>query len=748
MGLLHDGILDSSITASSCLDAYSCVTRSRLNTMATKMYRGAWLPRVADENQWIQTFSGNFDTSTPVANEFSPPFVARFVRLEPQTWHNYIALRLEFYIKGPVADAIDTARPLGMMDGQIPDVFISSSSCHSKYFCTRHARLNYPSASWLANRNDYEQWIKADLRAVYIVQGVITQGQPNFDQWVTRFTISHSLDGKTWAKVKDHCTSETKTFVGNHDSRTPIVNFFDRDFKARLVRLEPKSWYGHISMRFEVMGKGPIAEHMFESMELGVEHRHARLYSMTASSCHDHRHCADHARLNQASWSAELRGAWMPKRDDRKQWVQVDLSHPYLITGIVTKGMQGTHKWVSSFLVSHSNNGRDYEPLRDKCCEEPEDFIANDDDSTQVTNTFHPPFTARYVRIYPVSWVERIALRFELLGVKLTNGEAMITRPLGLEDRRIADSQLSASSCWNTIQCANTARLFNEYQAWSPKKTDKNPWIQVDLRQSFRLEAVLTQGRDNADNWIQTFLVTYSLDGYSWTYSLGNDGQPQIFHSNQDRNSLVVNPFMPAFVARFVRIEPLSWHHHISLRFELFGAGPIPVIPNTLGLEDYRIADSELQASSCNNDRHCANHARLNFAGEDEQGGTPSNSVTSSGKLPGAWIPRYNDHNQWVGVDLVEKYRVVGVITQGREDADQWVTSFAVSYSMDNEAWSFIGDCDREEKIYRGNHDRSTPIINLFETPLLARSVRVHPKRWTRHIALRLELLGNGPVAV
>eukprot|EP00057_Strongylocentrotus_purpuratus_P031768 XP_785592.3 PREDICTED: uncharacterized protein LOC580443 [Strongylocentrotus purpuratus] len=541
MGLLHDGILDSSITASSCLDAYSCVTRSRLNTMATKMYRGAWLPRVADENQWIQTFSGNFDTSTPVANEFSPPFVARFVRLEPQTWHNYIALRLEFYIKGPVADAIDTARPLGMMDGQIPDVFISSSSCHSKYFCTRHARLNYPSAS--------------------------------------------------------------------------------------------------------------------------------------------------------------------------------------------------------------CNNGRDYEPLRDKCCEEPEDFIANDDDSTQVTNTFHPPFTARYVRIYPVSWVERIALRFELLGVKLTNGEAMITRPLGLEDRRIADSQLSASSCWNTIQCANTARLFNEYQAWSPKKTDKNPWIQVDLRQSFRLEAVLTQGRDNADNWIQTFLVTYSLDGYSWTYSLGNDGQPQIFHSNQDRNSLVVNPFMPAFVARFVRIEPLSWHHHISLRFELFGAGPIPVIPNTLGLEDYRIADSELQASSCNNDRHCANHARLNFAGEDEQGGTPSNSVTSSGKLPGAWIPRYNDHNQWVGVDLVEKYRVVGVITQGREDADQWVTSFAVSYSMDNEAWSFIGDCDREEKIYRGNHDRSTPIINLFETPLLARSVRVHPKRWTRHIALRLELLGNGPVA-
>ncbi|XP_041477391.1 lactadherin-like [Lytechinus variegatus] len=322
----------------------------------------------------------------------------------------------------------------------------------------------------------------------------------------------------------------------------------------------------------------------------------------------------------------------------------------------------------------------------------------------------------------------------------------MATRPLGMEDRSIADSQLSASSCWNTIQCASTARLFNEYQAWSPKKNDKKPWIQVDLRQSFRLEAVLTQGRDNAENWVTSFLVPYSLDGYSWTYSLGNDGQPQVFNSNQDRNSLVVNPFRPAFVARFVRIEPLSWHHHVSLRFELFGAGPIPVVPNTLGLEDYRIPDSELYASSCYHDRNCAKYARLNFAG-DEQGENSRYSVTSSEKLPGAWIPRFDDHNQWVGVDLVDKYRVVGVITQGRQDADQWVTSFAVSHSMDGKLWSFIQDCGHEEKIYQGNHDRATPIINVFETPLTARAVRVHPKRWTRHIALRLELLGNGPVA-
>lgn len=45
---------------------------------------------------------------------------------------------------------------------------------------------------------------------------------------------------------------------------------------------------------------------------------------------------------------------------------------------------------------------------------------------------------------------------------------------------------------------------------------------------------------------------------------------------------------------------------------------------------------------------------------------------------------RYNNARQWLNIDLGTISRVKRISTQGRYDADQWVTSYAVSYSMDN----------------------------------------------------------------
>lgn len=45
---------------------------------------------------------------------------------------------------------------------------------------------------------------------------------------------------------------------------------------------------------------------------------------------------------------------------------------------------------------------------------------------------------------------------------------------------------------------------------------------------------------------------------------------------------------------------------------------------------------------------------------------------------------RYNNARQWLNIDLGTMSRVKRISTQGRYDADQWVTSYAVSYSVDN----------------------------------------------------------------
>ena len=56
---------------------------------------------------------------------------------------------------------------------------------------------------------------------------------------------------------------------------------------------------------------------------------------------------------------------------------------------------------------------------------------------------------------------------------------------------------------------------------------------------------------------------------------------------------------------------------------------------------------------------------------------------TRRGRLMGAWSSRHNNHNQWLQIYLSTWMKVVGIATQGRHDADQWVTAYYVYYSLD-----------------------------------------------------------------
>ena len=99
---------------------------------------------------------------------------------------------------------------LGMEDESIPDSRITASSEWNPDHGASNARLNNeedpPSTgAWSARTNDKKQWIQADLGCLKRVSGVITQGRPsrNFPQWVTKFTVQYSVDGKTWYDVED-----------------------------------------------------------------------------------------------------------------------------------------------------------------------------------------------------------------------------------------------------------------------------------------------------------------------------------------------------------------------------------------------------------------------------------------------------------------------------------------------------------------------------------------------------------------
>ena len=89
-----------------------------------------------------------------------------------------------------------------------------------------------------------------------------------------------------------------------------------------------------------------------------------------------------------------------------------------------------------------------------------------------------------------------------------------------------------------------------------------------------------------------------------------------------------------------------------------------------LGMESYFIQDSQITASSKWDAGHGARNARLNLQ-------------ASSGIRNGGWAAGQNILNQWLQVDFIKTVTLAKVATQGRMDADQWVTSFSLSYSMD-----------------------------------------------------------------
>ncbi|XP_038060028.1 lactadherin-like [Patiria miniata] len=154
--------------------------------------------------------------------------------------------------------------------------------------------------------------------------------------------------------------------------------------------------------------------------------------------------------------------------------------------------------------------------------------------------------------------------------------------PLGMEDGRIPDASITASSFFYNLANYAPHRARLNFQggissAWaSAGPSDPNPWIQVDFGTSVIVTGVITQGRGDSpyDNQlVSEFKVAYSNDGQEWTYVTAEGAtSPRKFPGNlKGHNSQVTTTFPKAFQAKFLRILPTKWGAHCSMRFEVLG---------------------------------------------------------------------------------------------------------------------------------------------------------------------------------
>lgn len=116
--------------------------------------------------------------------------------------------------------------------------------------------------------------------------------------------------------------------------------------------------------------------------------------------------------LNQSVYISYFRS------NDTSPWIQVDLGKLSLISGLVTQGDTINRKFVKTYTVYTSIDGKTFIPYSDiPGAGIPKVFSANKDGDTPIRNLFNRNMTAQYVRIYPQSTsAAGTAIRLNILG--------------------------------------------------------------------------------------------------------------------------------------------------------------------------------------------------------------------------------------------------------------------------------------------------------------------------------------------
>ncbi|XP_058391037.1 coagulation factor VIII [Diceros bicornis minor] len=301
---------------------------------------------------------------------------------------------------------------------------------------------------------------------------------------------------------------------------------------------------------------------------LGMASGHIRDFQITASG----QYGQWAPKLARLHYSGSI-NAWSTK--EPFSWIKVDLLAPMIIHSIMTQGARQKFSslYISQFIIMYSLDGKKWQSYRGNSTGTLMVFFGNVDSSGIKHNIFNPPIIARYIRLHPTHYSIRSTLRMELMGCDLNS----CSMPLGMENKAIADAQITASSYLNNVFATwspSQARLHlqGRTNAWRPRVNNPKEWLQVDFQKTMKVTGITTQGVKSllTSMYVKEFLISSSQDGHNWTLFL-QKGKVKVFQGNQDSFTPVVNSLDPPLLTRYLRIHPQSWGHQIALRLEVLG---------------------------------------------------------------------------------------------------------------------------------------------------------------------------------
>ena len=98
----------------------------------------------------------------------------------------------------------------------------------------------------------------------------------------------------------------------------------------------------------------------------------------------------------------------------------------------------------------------------------------------------------------------------------------MCLEALGMQNKKIPDSDITASSNWDGVTKPYYGRLHflpGPWQAaggWASEWNNKDQFLQVHFGDWRKVTRVAIQGRQDSDQWVESFRLSYGYDSASF----------------------------------------------------------------------------------------------------------------------------------------------------------------------------------------------------------------------------------------
>jgi len=242
-------------------------------------------------------------------------------------------------------------------------------------------------------------------------------------------------------------------------------------------------------------------------------------------------------------------------------------------------------------------------------------------------------------------------------------------------------------------------------------------WYQIDLPNNQWVGGTVIQGRcgegdGGRSEWITGYTVSVKADKSGW-YSI-----PETFKGNTDGCLKVENAFPISQLAKHIKFVPTGYHGHISGRFGV-------------------------SFTNCKWHKTYKTDADFNYYG-DFKGYLDSDM---------AWVARDANAAQWYELDAGWDQWISGVTTQGRKNADQWVTTYKVQVmAMSNPPsklnpkvkWQTLNKWVLVDGSFNGNKDRDSKVTNHFSLAQWGRKIKITPTAWHGWVSMRVGFAVKG----